>query len=164
MKKTYHTDACTASQPAALLGLHASDKLDIAYNAEEETLLVHWEGEASTAEIKAGYDWIISVVRELKPKKWLLDFHKRNAIRRRDQRWVFKEVFPEVLRQVKDDVFVAVVLPVTLLHGLVADLDGDELMDGNNFLIIQHFLYQEEGQRWLNEMYRFKQAAQNRAG
>jgi hypothetical protein len=81
-------------------------------------------------------------------------FAKRISIDRNDQQWVFKFIFPEVLRAVKKDVFVAVIMPVFAHNSLVNDIDGDELIDGDNLMIINHFLYQEESRRWLNEMAR----------
>jgi hypothetical protein len=87
-----------------------------------------------------------------KPQKLLLDFHNRVTIRRIDQRWVFSSIFPRILRTIGDNVFVAIVLPVALYHGLVAEMNGDELMHENSFLIIHHALYREEAYRWLNDM------------
>lgn len=128
------------------------ENMHVSYDAYSKVLLVNWEGEVSSTIIKNGYDVVMQQVNLLRPNKILLDFHNRFAIRRRDQRWVFSTVFPEILRMVGDNVFVAIVLPVALYHGLVADMSGDELMQNNNFLIIHHCLYREEGFRWLESM------------
>ena len=122
------------------------------YDEQEETFVIRWEGKVDKSDIHAGYAQVLEHVKNLKPKKWLLDLKNRHTIRREDQLWVFQHVFPEVLRLIGDDVFVAVVLPLTLYHGLVEDLNGDEMMDNNNFLIMQQFLYEEEAQRWLSHM------------
>ena len=128
------------------------ENLDVSYNAADEVLTVHWAGEISSADIRGGYEIVMGLVKLHRPRKLLLDFHKRVSIKRRDQRWVFSTVFPKILRTVGDNVFVAIVLPVELYHGLVADMDGDELMHENYFLIIHHSLYREEGLRWLETM------------
>ncbi|OKL41669.1 hypothetical protein [Pontibacter flavimaris] len=133
-----------------------TEKLAVCYDGQEETLLIEWRGEVSSQELREGYSQIIAQVRRLKPVKWQLDLQQRGTIKREDQRWIFEFVFPEVLAIVNDNVFVAVVLPVFLLHDLVSELNGDELMQEGNFLIMQHFMYPEQAQRWLNEMHQIK--------
>ena len=59
---------------------------------------------------------------------------------------------PEMIQIVQGLVFVAVVMPVFAYNSLVNEIDGDELMDGDNFMIINHFLFKEESRRWLQEM------------
>ncbi|WP_162055867.1 hypothetical protein [Pontibacter pamirensis] len=125
----------------------------MSFDKVNQVLVVNWEGELSSDEIRKGYDILMEEVRIHKPKKLLLDFHKRGTIRRSDQRWVFSTVFPNILRTIGETVFVAIVLPVTLYCGLVGEMNGDELMDENNFLIIHHALYREEAYRWLNTMH-----------
>lgn len=128
------------------------ENLLVLYEADRKVLLVNWEGEINSLNIRKGYDIVMQQVKLLRPRKILLDFHNRFSIRRRDQRWVFSTFFPEILRTVGDNVFVAIVLPVALYHGLVADMNGDELMHNNSFLIIHHCLYREEAFRWLETM------------
>ncbi|GAA4436074.1 hypothetical protein GCM10023188_28720 [Pontibacter saemangeumensis] len=128
------------------------ENLDVSYNAADEVLTVQWAGEISSEDIRVGYEIVMRQVKLHRPSKLLFDFHKRVSIKRKAQRWVFSTVFPKILRTVGDNVFVAIVLPVELYHGLVADMDGDELMHANNFLIIHHSLYREEGLRWLATM------------
>lgn len=128
------------------------ENLSVSYDADKKVLLVNWEGEVSSSSIRKGYNIVMQQVKLLRPRKILMDFHNRFSIRRRDQRWVFSTFFPEVLRTVGDNLFVAIVLPVALYHGLVADMSGDELMHNNNFLIIHHSLYREEAFRWLETM------------
>lgn len=127
--------------------------IEISYDADNHVLVVNWEGEPCSAEIRRGYTFIMEEVRKHKPKKVLLDLQRRCKISRCDQRWVFTTIFPQLLRILEHDVFVAVVLPVMLYTGLVAEMDGDELMYENNFLIIHHCLYREEAYRWLNNMH-----------
>ncbi len=128
------------------------ENLDISYDADNEVLVVNWEGEINSECIRNGYTLLMKRVQLLRPRKILLDFHNRLSIRRRDQRWVFSYVFPNILSTVGDNVFLAIVLPVELYHGLVTDINGDELMNGNDFLIIHHALYRAEAIRWLNDM------------
>ncbi|GAB3539092.1 hypothetical protein GCM10027443_35260 [Pontibacter brevis] len=130
----------------------ASNVIEVFYDAEQCVLVVNWEGEPGSDEVRKVYNDVMEEVRRLKPRKLLLDLHKRGMIRRLDQRWVFSTFFPQVLRTVGDNVFVAIVLPVTLYCGLVGEMSGDELMHENNFLIIHHALYREEAYRWLNGM------------
>ena len=144
-------------------GSYCLENLDISYDAEKEVLIVNWEGDINSARIRNAYTLLMKRVLLLRPRKILLDFHKRLSIRRRDQRWVFSEVFPEILRTVGDNVFVAIVLPVELYHGLVPDMNGDELMNDNDFLIIHHSLYREEALRWLNDMQAIAARAYTRA-
>lgn len=127
----------------------ADNKLTINYNELSETLEIRWEGTVSSTEVRQGYNRIMNYVLQYKPVKWLLDLHNRDKINRTDQRWVFTYFFPEALRVIGSDVFVAVILPVSSSHELVHELDGDELIQGDNFLIINHFLYPEAAQRWL---------------
>ncbi|WP_276495751.1 hypothetical protein [Pontibacter litorisediminis] len=141
-----------AARPTGAEVLLKTEKLSVCYEEGEQTLVVRWEGAVSSDELRSGYKEILEQVRRLKPVKWQLDLQKRGTICRQDQRWIFEYVFPEVLSIVNDDVFVAVVLPVFLMHDLVSELTGDELMQDGRFLIMQHFMYPEEGQRWLNEM------------
>lgn len=126
--------------------------LSVEYNALTETLEITWSGNAGGNNLCEGYSYLMEQVQAHRPTKWLLDLQHCSAISRRDQRWVFQHVFPEVLRQVGDDVFVAVLLPLDLYYGLIAGLQGDELMNGESFMIIQHFLFQQEAMRWLHEM------------
>ena len=136
--------------------LLSAPKLSVRYDTLEETLLVQWEGTVTSNELREGYTCLLELVRELRPVKWQLDLQTRSPIKREDQRWVFEFIFPKVLSLVKDDVFVAIVLPVSMIHELVSELTGDELMQEGNFLIMQHFMYPEEAQRWLNEMHLIK--------
>lgn len=136
--------------------LFQAEKLCVRYNKPEQTLNIIWSGELSSEELREGYTCILEQVKVLKPVKWLLDLQMRSAIRREDQRWIFEHVFPEVLGIVNDDVFVAVVLPVFQMYDLVSELNGDELMQEGSFMIMHHFMYPEEAQRWLNEMHQIK--------
>ncbi|WP_266205417.1 hypothetical protein [Pontibacter kalidii] len=145
-----------AKKHALNMPLPQTEKLRVTYERQEQTLRITWQGDVSSQELREGYNQIIELVRRLKPVKWQLDLQKRGTIKREDQRWIFEHVFPEVLAIVNDDVFVAVVLPVFLMHDLVSELNGDELMQEGNFLIMQHFMYPEQAQRWLNEMYQIK--------
>lgn len=133
-----------------------TEKLCVRYDKPKQTLHVVWNGELSSQELREGYTCILEFVKVLRPVKWLLDLQMRSAIRREDQRWVFGHFFPEVLGIVNDDVFVAVVLPIFQMYDLVSELSGDELMQEGSFMIMQHFMYPEEAQRWLNEMYQIK--------
>ncbi|WP_347159112.1 hypothetical protein [Pontibacter chitinilyticus] len=137
---------------AVEIGPAANNKLSINYQEEERVLQVLWEGQVTSAEVRNGYKKIIDLVRQYKPTKWLLDLHNRELIKREDQRWVFTHVYPQALQLIQQTVFVAIILPVYSYHSLVNELNGDELMHGDNFLIMNHFLYQEEARRWLQNM------------
>ncbi len=126
-----------------------NDKLSARFEEESQTLIITWQGAVSSAEIRQGYAYVMELIQYYKPHKWLMDLQQREIIKRADQRWVFTHFFPEALRLLKSDIFVAIILPVYSFHGLVSELDGDELMQGDNFLIINHFLYHEEARRWL---------------
>ncbi|GAB3195205.1 hypothetical protein ABID22_003600 [Pontibacter aydingkolensis] len=126
------------------------NKLSINYDEHSETLEIKWEGSVNSHEVRQGYSVIMEYVQLYKPAKWLLDLHSRDKIKRSDQRWVFTYFFPEALRVVGSNVFVAVILPVSASHELVHELDGDELIQNENFMIINHFLYREAAQRWLS--------------
>lgn len=128
------------------------DSLLLSYNQEEETLYIKWVGKVSSVELRQGYTHIMHMVRTYKPQKWVLDLQNRLSIDKDDQQWVFKYIFPEVLRAVQKNVFIAVVMPVFAYNSLVDEINGDELMDGENFLIMHHFLYPEESRRWLKQM------------
>ncbi|MHA6247985.1 hypothetical protein ACXYMU_08630 [Pontibacter sp. CAU 1760] len=130
----------------------AVNNFEIHYDSTEEVLVVKWKGDVDSTDVRAGYRLLLQEVYTYKPRKMLLDFQHRHRIRRNDQQWVFGSVFPEMLRLVGDTVFMAIVLPITMYYGLVADMNGDELMQDNNFLIIQHTLYQQEAFRWLRNM------------
>lgn len=150
-RKVTHTDALKGLLVSPESS-SASTLLDLSFDAENRVLIVNWQGELSSEDIRAGYDLVMEQVQSYKPQKLLLDFQKRLMIRRKDQRWVFSTIFPHILRTVGDNVFVAIVLPVSLYYGLVGEMNGDELMHENNFLIIHHALYREEAYRWLNTM------------
>ncbi|WP_299757346.1 hypothetical protein [uncultured Pontibacter sp.] len=152
MAKTVEVYTSRFILPEETIQLLKTDKLSVKYLKQEETLEICWEGDVTSDEFKYGYTQIIEHVKAFKPVKWQLNVQNRQSLRRADQRWVFEYVFPEVLKIVNDDVFVAVVVPVSSIYNLVGELDGDELMTGENFLIMQHFMYPEEAQRWLNEM------------
>lgn len=128
------------------------EQLVLKYNHEEQTLYIKWEGEVSSNELRQGYAHIMYMVLTYKPQKWIMDLQNRLSIEKEDQQWVFKYIFPQVLRAVNKNVFVAIVMPVFAYNSLVNEINGDELIDGDNFMIIHHFLYQEESRRWLHEM------------
>lgn len=147
---------------ASVLGKHFSvkdrhrsvlhEQLSLKYIHEEQTLYIKWDGEVSSSELRQGYAHIMNMVFTYKPQKWIMDLQNRHTIEKEDQQWVFKYIFPEVLRAVNKNVFVAIVMPVFAYNSLVNEIDGDELIDGDNLMIIHHFLYQEESRRWLREM------------
>lgn len=132
---------------------HLTDNLEVFYNTSTEILHVKWHGEVGTKEFREGYSHILRMVRIHKPAKWILDLKNRQLIRKEDQIWVFKNIFPQILRLLKQDVFIAVILPVYLYESLIHDLDGDDFIDNDNLLIMNHFLYYEECLRWLAEVH-----------
>lgn len=142
------------------LNLSALDnKLNICYNKATKTLEVAWRGSVESAEVREGYMQIKEIIKLYKPVKWILDLHLRDSLRREDQRWVFTHFFPEALRLTGSDIFVAFILPVHVSHELVQELNGDELMQEDHFMIINHFLYTEEAKRWLEECIAVKAGA-----
>lgn len=128
------------------------ENLTLSYNQEEETLYIKWSGKVTSVELRQGYAHIMYMVHVYKPQKWVMDLQQRVTIEKEDQQWVFKYIFPEVLRAVQKNVFIAIIMPVFAYNSLVHEIDGDEMMDGENFLILNHFLYREESRRWLHEM------------
>ena len=147
-ERVYKTDIEDSSALVETETLFDS-KLSIAYNDATETLEVRWVGCVSSYEVREAYNLMMDYVQQHKPVKWLLDFQERDRIRRHDQRWVFSNFFPEALRIVGEDIFVAVILPIGASHELVHELDGDELIQDENFMIINHFIYKEAALRWL---------------
>ncbi|MCC9136008.1 hypothetical protein ACFSKU_16175 [Pontibacter silvestris] len=135
------------------------DKLYIEYQVETSTLVIGWEGDVTSKEIRDGYKLVLDLVHMYKPNKWVLDLTKREFIKGKDRRWVFTNIFSKALRFLNEDIFVAIIQPVDTFQNLVSELQGDELMYNENFLIINHFLYQEAGKRWLDEMSRLNKSA-----
>ncbi|WP_299821456.1 hypothetical protein [uncultured Pontibacter sp.] len=135
------------------------NKLSSSYDAESQTLLVTWEGAVTSHEVRQGYMQIKELVLYYKPGKWLIDLHKRESIKRADQHWVITHFFPEALRLLKKDIFVAIILPLFSFPRLVDELNGDEFIQGDNFMIINHFLYREEALRWLSNTNEFQAGA-----
>lgn len=131
---------------------HLTENLQVLYNTSTGILHVKWYGEVGSKEFREGYSDILRMVRVYKPSKWILDLKNRELIRKEDQHWVFKNIFPQILRMLKRDVFIAVILPVYLYESVIHDLDGDDFIDNDNLLIMNHFLYYEESLRWLAEV------------
>ncbi|WP_439883174.1 hypothetical protein ACSX1A_08370 [Pontibacter sp. MBLB2868] len=129
--------------------VYRGDKLLAVYEPGTETLAIRWEGVVSSEEIREGYLAINVLIEKFAPKKWIIDLRKREKIRGADQSWVFKNVFSRALQVLRCDIFVAVLLPVYSYHELVDNMNGDELIQEDNLLILNHFLYEEEGRRWL---------------
>ena len=152
LEKTTHAETFSGLLTATE-SYTASIDISVLFDAVNHVLVINWEGKPGSAEIRKGYNMIVEEVRKYKPKKILLDLHRRGTISRCDQRWVFSTIFPQVLRILAANIFVAVILPVTLYTGLVVEMDGDELMYENHFFIIHHCLYREEAYRWLNSMH-----------
>ncbi|MFD2515500.1 hypothetical protein ACFSRY_16625 [Pontibacter locisalis] len=141
--------------PASNYSLHKdylNKKLSLAFEPCSETLVIKWAGAVSSEEIRAGYKAILKLVEEIKPHKWIIDVHQREQIKSQDQQWVLKNIFSQALRLLCRDIFVAVVLPVQSYQTLVSELNGDEFIFEGNLLIINHFLYEEEGRRWLEDV------------
>ncbi|NEM97837.1 hypothetical protein [Pontibacter burrus] len=126
--------------------------LTVYFDYENQVLYIKWEGSVNTREFRDGYVHVLRLVQLYKPTKWVLDLQKRDGIQKKDQIWVFRHIFPKVLRLVREDVFVAVILPVNLYESILHDLDGDDMIFEDKVMLLQHFLYHEEGLRWLNEM------------
>lgn len=131
------------------------EKFYMTFEEDTETLVIKWKGPVSSDEVKEGYMAMLGLVGKIRPKKWIIDVHKREQIQSEDQRWIFKNVFATALQLIKRDVFVAVILPVPSYHSLVSELNGDELIQDGNLFILNHFLYEEEGRRWLQEVTSF---------
>lgn len=128
------------------------DKLWVEYELETDTFIIGWEGDVNSKEIRNGYRLVLRLVHKYRSQKWILDLTKRDFINGEDRRWVFANVFSKALRFLQDNIFLAIIQPVDTYQNLVSELQGDELMYKDKFLIINHFLYQEAAQRWLNEM------------
>ncbi len=129
-----------------------ADKVHATYDAGSNMLFVEWQGEVDTEEVKAGYQQILEMAQHFRPNRWVLDLRNRETIKREDQRWVIKNIFSRALQLLECDIFVAIVVPVYFFHTLVNELDGDELMYEDNFMIINHYMYKEEGLRWLESI------------
>lgn len=129
--------------------IHLEGIFNVAFESDTETLVVRWEEAISSEELKAGYTTLLKIVSELKPRKWLIDLHMREQIRSIDRLWIVRNVFSKALQMVNRDIFIAEILPVYYYHTLVNELDGDELISNGNLIIINQFLYEEEGRRWL---------------
>ena len=140
----YQTSGPVLPEPA-----HQTENLLVYFDTATEILHVKWQGQVNTPALRAGYVQILRMVQRYKPTKWVLDLQNRALIEKQDQQWVFKQIFPKVLRLVQSDVFIAVILPVYLYESMIHDLDGDEFIDNDNLLIMHHFLYYEECLRWL---------------
>lgn len=138
------------SKMAILERIQLPENLSVNYDATSQVLYVKWQGKVKTRDLKYGYVYILRMVQFFKPNKWILDLQNRDIILKEDQQWVFKHVFPKVLRMLNQDVFIGVVLPVYLYESLVHDLNGDDLIYEDKVLLLQHFLYYEEALRWLN--------------
>lgn len=132
--------------------LHLSESLQVYYNDSTEILHVKWHGEVGTKEFRESYSQIVNTVRTYKPNRWILDLQNRNNIQEADQHWVIKNIFPQILRMLQCDVFIAVILPVFLYESVIHDIDGNDLIYNDNLIIMQHFLYYEESLRWLQEV------------
>ncbi|NDK55459.1 hypothetical protein [Pontibacter fetidus] len=131
---------------------HVTENLKVLYHPATGILHVKWQGQVGTKEFREGYTHILRMVRVYKPSKWILDLQNRELIHKDDQLWVFKNIFPQILRMLQQDVFIAVILPVYLYESLIHDMDGDDFIDNGNLLIMNHFLYYEESLRWLEEV------------
>ncbi|WP_162426194.1 hypothetical protein [Pontibacter pudoricolor] len=131
---------------------YLTENLQVIYSTSTEILHVKWFGEVGSKEFRDGYSHILRMVRVHKPSKWILDLSNRELINKEDQHWVFKNIFPQILRMLKQDVFIAVILPVPLYESLIHNIDGDDFIDNDNLLIMNHFLYYEESLRWLAEV------------
>ncbi|MBC5773224.1 hypothetical protein H8S95_04040 [Pontibacter sp. KCTC 32443] len=131
---------------------HVTENLYVAFDDATEILHVKWQGEVDTKDFRDGYMHILRMVRFFKPSRWILDLQSRDSIKKEDQQWVIKNVFPQILRMLNQDVFIAVILPVSLYESLMHGLSGDEFIDKENLLIMNHFLYYEECVRWLQEV------------
>jgi hypothetical protein len=134
------------------LEMHYKNKLYAYYEEDTDILHIKWNGIVNSREVREGYNQILRMARIFKANKWILNLKERQVLNHEDQRWVFKNVFPEVLRIMKRDVFIAVILPPHLIESMVHKLDGDEMIDNDNLLILNHFLYLEESRRWLMEV------------
>ncbi len=130
-------------------GAVSERKLYTFFDKTSSILHIAWRGAVSSEEVKEGYRHILELVAAYKPTMWMLDLREREAIARTVQQWVFKNIFPEVLRVVQQNVFIAILLPVHLFPSVINNLDGDELIYEDNLIILNEFLYEAEAQRWL---------------
>jgi hypothetical protein len=128
------------------------NKLEVVYESDTKTLVIKWEGNISSDEIKTGYYDVLQLVKQLKPQKWIIDLCEREQIRGDVQRWIFKNIFSEALKVLKCDIFIAVLLPVYYYQTLLNEVNGDDLIHDDSLLIINHFLYESEGRRWLENV------------
>lgn len=126
-----------------------SDKLSVYYYATSNTLIIKWVGKVSSLELRNGYAQVLKIVEQYRPDKWLLDLSKRERVRKADQKWVFENVFAKSLKMLDSDIFISVVLSVYAFRELVGQLNGDEMIQNGNLLVMQDFLYEEEAWRWL---------------
>ncbi|WP_242928304.1 hypothetical protein [Pontibacter vulgaris] len=151
------SEIMTESFPLNTLNLYPTEisfsgKLHSKYDASKNMLFIEWHGEVSSADVKFGYYKVIEMVKHFKPNRWVLDLRNRESIKREDQLWVIKHIFSQALRLLQCNIFVAIILPVYSFQSLVSELDGDELIYNDNFLIINHYLYIEESLRWLESI------------
>jgi len=156
-QRMLHQAMLQATDDPGILGttipeeLHLSNNLQLTYNAADGIMHVKWQGEVTSQEFKKGYTQLLKIVRLYKPYKWILDLQHRENISKEDKLWVFKYIFPQMLRLLQRDIFIAIILPVYQYETIIHDFDGDNFIDNNNLLIMQHFLYLEESLRWLQE-------------
>ena len=124
-------------------------KLTAMYDPQSGILSITWKGEVNSFELRQGYMRITELVRLHKPQKWFLNLRDRSEVSEEDRRWIFKYIFPKALRIVGENIYLAVLLPVYAYQGLIHYLSGDELIYKDNFMIIEHFLLQDDSMNWL---------------
>ena len=135
----------------AVIPQNQIDCLQITFRNEERVLELEWRGTVLFSDLRQGYYQMLDMLKEKPTRRFIFDLRNRRPIPNHEQLWVTNTIFPKLLAQVNETVFIAALVPAKYLDAEIEGLEPESLMDNDNFIIIQNFLLPEEAKRWLAE-------------
>jgi hypothetical protein len=130
----------------------ASCDLRIMFDDETGILHVKWSGSTSLQKFRRGYEMALTYSRTYRANKWLMDLSEWTVLPENIHISITANFFPKILKNSKQNCFVAGVLPVNYYNSVQDWYDSSELIKEDNLLLFNHFLLPEVGLRWLESL------------
>ena len=148
-----HTNLAAVPDPFQSLNYtYQSGALELEYCPEYKILHLHWSNKLNRQDLEEGFEVVFKYIQAFKPKKYLLDLHRRDKIAAENQTWFFEHIIPKILDLTQSTTFLAAIVPVEYYSNLTEEFNMESLLKEEELLVIDHFLLPDMGLNWLKSL------------
>ena len=133
------------------MNLSSSDELFVlvSHHPDNNLLKIIWQGEIDATKLETGYLKALDIIKTCKVQRCLIDMSKRTLTGPGTEP-VISDIFGQLLPLIREPMFVALVLSPENYFMMTDHFHYEYLkQDDNHYIIIKHFLKQEDALEWL---------------